>query len=89
VNLSPKALQTLESIKANIVSGLTINRGEQKAMELSTDAPKMASKNVTITVFSPLNRGTSTPSKVRMRHAKGSTAFQRMCRRHDWASPVY
>lgn len=29
-------------------------------------------------------------SRVRIRHARSSgAAFQRMCRRKDWASPVY
>lgn len=89
MTLSPQALNALILVKSHLLSNMDHSGGEQKAMELSTDRSFMGSKTVTITVSSPLNHSTSTTSTVRMRHAKGSTAFQRMCRRHDWASPVY
>jgi hypothetical protein len=80
MSLPPKAIQSLLLIKANLISNLAPVDGEQKAKELSTDTPKMASKYVMITPKEPKNRGTST---TRMRHAKAPNAYQRWRQRHD------
>jgi hypothetical protein len=75
--LPPKALQALVDIKATLLSNIAKN-----------DPPE----SVIITVSPRRNEGTSTSTSTstRMRHARSSNgSFQRMCRRKDWASPVY
>jgi hypothetical protein len=85
--LPAKAINALILIKSHLLSNMTDSKGEQKAMELSTDGSFLGPKTVTITLSDPPKQGTST--RVKMRHARSGGAFQRMCQRKDWASPVY
>jgi hypothetical protein len=80
MSLPPKAIQSLLLIKASLISNLAPVDGEQKAKELSTDTPKMASKSVMITLSRGQKEGTST---TRMRHARAPNAYQRWRQRHD------
>ena len=89
MGLPPKAIFALNSIKSILIS------------KIDTNTPQSGeSQNVIITVCknyttdsnglnSGERRAKPVKSTVRMRHAKSGGAFQTMCRRKDWASPVF
>ena len=57
-----------------LIKSELLSRKQQESVTVTPEPPRKAQKE----------------SKVRMRHARSSGgAFQRMCRRKDWAAPVY
>ena len=78
MGLPPKAIFALNSIKSSLIQQLA-----------STSTQKEVPQTVIVTVLEPPKRQKEVKSTVRMRHAKSGGAFQEMCRRKDWASPVF
>ena len=78
MGLPPKAIFALNSIKSSLIHQLA-----------STSTQIEAPQSVIITLSEPPKRQKEVKSTVRMRHAKSGGAFQTMCRRKDWASPVF
>lgn len=72
MQLSPKAINILASIKAELLSKSS-SENEDKSVIITLSRPKKEPKTT-----------------QRMRHARTKgEAYQRMCRRGDWASPRY
>lgn len=80
MNLPPKALNVLASIKERIIVATTPEPNEPSSKGDGTQQGAAVMEN---------SAEVRVPSRF-MRHAREhGGAFQRMCRRKDWASPVY
>lgn len=83
--LPPKAVNALLLIKSHLLSNMTKMESAPSVTITYVKFDTIDSKGLNIGE----RRAKELKSTVRMRHAKSGGAFQRMCRRHDWASPVY
>jgi hypothetical protein len=75
LQLSPKAINILANIKAELLS-----------KQVATTDVVSKPQDVIITLKRPKKEP---PTTVVMRHARRPNAFQRMCQRGDWAAPRY
>lgn len=77
--LPTKCINALLSIKANL----------EASTSTAEEGTSTTSQSVTVTLSDPPKMKKEPVSRVHMRHARSGGAFQTMCRRKDWASPVY